>query len=350
MEVASSAPFNVEGPAAQPDAYPAGELESCCVCLDSLSASPVTILCNSVARRVCSHYVHMHCARLLRPSRCPLCRENFTHMSEPIDAGVFHDFSAYEVASSLAKAEASSASAAGASSAGAPTPATSATTQSVFELLLATLPIPERSLASNFALLGLEVGTAQMSSTDIQHLLSILGVTGDKTLPLGAVGAVGRGRQCSYSFKTRIVRRIRWALLKLTAAAGTSIYCSGCGMAVGIVIGGVVAIPRARLFELNLTNGPGIYLELVWVLFLAIYFGCKRTDLVLGGLCWGAGVGLLAGCLQGLVYVNPENHGFRSVFLNGITGRTTRSAMKCERRRRDAAPILVPVFQKEQPE
>eukprot|EP00929_Paragymnodinium_shiwhaense_P048215 TRINITY_DN24407_c0_g1_i8.p1 TRINITY_DN24407_c0_g1~~TRINITY_DN24407_c0_g1_i8.p1 ORF type:complete len:371 (+),score=58.67 TRINITY_DN24407_c0_g1_i8:177-1289(+) len=40
----------------------------------------------------------------------------------------------------------------------------------------------------------------------------------------------------------------------------------------------------------------------------------------------------------------------QSAAADRITGRTTRSAMKCERRRRDAAPILVPVFQKEQPE
>ena len=55
------------------------ELETCCICLDSLGSSPVVALLGG--QRRCAHLFHAHCAERLSPQLCPLCREPFATLT-----------------------------------------------------------------------------------------------------------------------------------------------------------------------------------------------------------------------------------------------------------------------------
>jgi hypothetical protein len=66
------------------------ELETCCICLDSLSSSPVVALLHQSAagsssgsERSCAHFFHAACAERLAPQNCPMCRTPFEALSAP---------------------------------------------------------------------------------------------------------------------------------------------------------------------------------------------------------------------------------------------------------------------------
>ena len=62
-------------------------LETCCICLDSLCVSPVVALMadrrDGGCRASCSHFYHSACAARLEPRLCPMCRTPFGEPSVP---------------------------------------------------------------------------------------------------------------------------------------------------------------------------------------------------------------------------------------------------------------------------
>lgn len=294
-------------------------LETCCVCLDSLSSAPVVLLLADTAppapARACPHYVHFRCAELLNPRKCPLCRAPFVTLSEPIDRGRFGTLLPRDVVSCLRQL----------SRAPPGEPAT-APTQTVVDLLVAAWPVPEASLWEAIEELSLEAENGEIGAEGLEQLMEHFGMhcaTGSRARADGSSPDI---RRVSYTLTTRLWRRLNWALLKAAGAAGASIFCGGCGLGLGVAAGGVLAIPRKRIPYMD---GDELVLAVktAWLLCLAVYHGAQRTDLVCKGLRWGTGFGLVFGCFHGLVHVDPERHGIRSVFWTGVTGQATLGAL-----------------------
>ena len=50
--------------------------------------------------------------------------------------------------------------------------------------------------------------------------------------------------------------------------------------------------------------------------------GAQRSDLLFRGVWVGGAVGIVTGAVGALAVVDPEDHGFHSVFLSGVRGRS----------------------------
>ena len=75
------------------------ELETCCICLDSLSQAPVVALLHGGGggRRSCPHFIHESCAARLSPQLCPMCRTPFDACSAPFGGGRISELGAKRV-------------------------------------------------------------------------------------------------------------------------------------------------------------------------------------------------------------------------------------------------------------
>eukprot|EP00438_Fugacium_kawagutii_P006058 Skav218241 [mRNA] locus=scaffold4566:219235:221521:+ [translate_table: standard] len=88
-------------------------------------------------------------------------------------------------------------------------------------------------------------------------------------------------------------------------------------------------------------------IELAYLGGLLLYYGMKRLDLVpwseelmsvLLGLKFGSVIGVAYGFFHGLVVVDPENHGLRSVFWAGLIGFSKNPPSSCYSKQRVAWP------------
>eukprot|EP00927_Polykrikos_kofoidii_P074224 TRINITY_DN70201_c0_g1_i1.p1 TRINITY_DN70201_c0_g1~~TRINITY_DN70201_c0_g1_i1.p1 ORF type:complete len:330 (+),score=36.51 TRINITY_DN70201_c0_g1_i1:73-1062(+) len=303
------------------DACDDADLETCCVCLDSLSSAPVSVLLRSTlggSERSCPHYVHLRCADILYPRRCPLCRVPFACLSEAVDVRRLAQVGAAELVHCLRRLSGWPRANSSQTQSLVSVQGTSATapTRAVVELLVATLPVPEVKVVEAIQLCGSEAPIGEIHEEGLTRILEFFNVR-----HTGSPGNIASLPPLisQYPWATWLSRRLNWAILKMTGALGSSIFFSGCGMAVGVACGGVVAVPSSRWPDMEGSNNV-LLLKGIYMVMLAAYHGSKRLDLVGRGLRVGACAGLLAGCVQGLVHVNPECHGLRSVFLAGLSG------------------------------
>ena len=162
----------------------------------------------------------------------------------------------------------------------------------------------------------------------------------------------------SYTFATRLSRRLRWLALKGAGAAGTAVFAGAIGAAVGILCGALAAVPRRSLlrpleFLFDIPD-PGISFILsgVYLAFSMLHHGAQRSDLLFRGVCVGGAVGIVTGGVGALAVVDPGDHGFHSVFLSGVRGRSVFNTLRWLRpqRVRSARPaervnIFAPVVE-----
>lgn len=323
------------------------ELEACSVCLDSLCSAPVTILlsCGDGApggapKRVCAHYIHVDCAERLAPSKCPLCRLPFTAVAAPIDRSQFVSVGCAAIIEGLGQL------------AGLGAGMTRIPARLGAAFLAATLPVTEEAACQALqqqALVGQRDG---IDSEVLGMVLQQLGMSGcrpemrkDNCFGEERAEKVSSLLRPGYSFLMRTHRRLNWVALKAAGAAGAAMLLGCCGMGIGMLAGGCVAVPRHQLPDLRGDDQEiVVVLKVAWLICLAAYHGVQRVDLVLQGLSWGACAGALAGWFHALVVVNPERHGFRSVFWAGFTGEATLGAWASWLRGRSASPRRTQIF------
>lgn len=306
------------------------ELEVCCVCLDSLSAAPVAALLDGGAacRARCPHFLHAGCAERLWPTRCPLCRAPFAALSAPISGRRLQGAGASEVLAGLRRL------AGRAPEAAAPEPVT-VPAHSVVQLLAAILPVTRDSLlALVFEQLAQRGGgqEAELGEEDLARLLRQLGLQGAASAtPVRGGPPSPAALPKGYSLSTRVSRRLKRLLLQLAGAAGASIHAACCGVLLGMLVGSLAALPRIRAWDLSdvldrLAHEPNALSLVAIILGMMVvqlaWHSCKDPRWVrLCGRC-GAAAGALLGWLHALVTVDPDDHGFLSVFRVGLSGRT----------------------------
>lgn len=298
------------------------ELESCCVCLDALSSGPASILIAAQAahedgstsstnstnhwpKRVCQHFVHMSCAEKLCPRKCPLCRRSFAELSIPLDEKWLLSTSPEEIILGLRRLDRLQ-----------PTSEQEETvpTQSVVALLAATIPVPEEVLREELAVHNSEMISAQ----ELKRLLLGLGIEPQQ---LGTKEASIKPVQQRYSTFQRLYWRLRWLSLKACGAAGAGCSWGIAGLAAGVLLGGFAAVPDRAWPGIQVGENQTLRtIKVAYLGGLLLYYGMQRLDLVVHGLKLGSALGVAYGLCHGLVAVDPENHGFRSVFWAGLVG------------------------------
>eukprot|EP00927_Polykrikos_kofoidii_P013533 TRINITY_DN15893_c0_g1_i8.p1 TRINITY_DN15893_c0_g1~~TRINITY_DN15893_c0_g1_i8.p1 ORF type:complete len:444 (-),score=35.20 TRINITY_DN15893_c0_g1_i8:89-1312(-) len=284
-------------------------LESCVICLDSLSSAPVVVLLNverggqasegcPIASRVCPHYFHNHCAQLMDSSRCPLCRCTFTTLSAPIDKKQLRVDKSAQVIAVLQLFVGTR-------------PGDSPSTvplRTVVELLVGIFPVPEKVIrdavqdACNFA--------GEIDERGLAELLRTL----NGNCPL------------SYSLSTRVQRYLKWVLLKFSGAAGTSVVCGMAGLGLAVFVGGIRSIPMdSPIWQFPPHGGlVSTCLHLALILMVGVYHGVQHTDIMLAsfGLAFGASVGVSFGFAAGVRIVDPDWHveQLGAAFIAGLRG------------------------------
>ena len=125
-----------------------------------------------------------------------------------------------------------------------------------------------------------------------------------------------------YSLVQRLSWRCRWLLLKACGAFGAGCFWGLAGLAAGICMGGVAAVPSRAWPDVQVGDEPTVLaiIKAAYLCGVLLYYGMQRLDLVLIGLKLGSVLGVAYGFLRGLSVVHPEQHGFRSVFWAGLTG------------------------------
>jgi hypothetical protein len=102
----------------------------------------------------------------------------------------------------------------------------------------------------------------------------------------------------------------------------------------------MAAIPRRSLLrplELLLDiPDPGISFMMsgVWLAFSMLRHGAQRRDLLFRGVWIGGAVGIVTGAVGALAVVDPGDHGFQSVFLSSVRGRTLFNILRLVRPQR----------------
>eukprot|EP00928_Gymnodinium_smaydae_P056206 TRINITY_DN39622_c0_g1_i1.p1 TRINITY_DN39622_c0_g1~~TRINITY_DN39622_c0_g1_i1.p1 ORF type:complete len:386 (-),score=24.64 TRINITY_DN39622_c0_g1_i1:281-1438(-) len=310
----------------------AEELEVCCICLDSLCTAPVAALLVDRGRHACCpHYFHAACAERLRPRKCPLCRAAFAAPSAPIVRAQLEKLPPSLVLAGLLRLSRRSRC-----------KKTTVPMERFLELMAAILPVRQASLR---AVVASELGTSEGVEVDeaalarlLQHLPGKWSCDRSQALSSGVcssrsqanVGTATAGNPVAYSFNLWLYRRLRRALLKAAGATGAAIHLSCCGIIVGVVIGLLAAFPRLSWRFLDIEHD--IWEDSDWrvaLLLCAIsiavqltWHSIKDPRWIKRGCRWGAVAGAILGWLHALATVDPERHGFKSVFRAGLTGRT----------------------------
>jgi len=350
------------------------DVETCCICLDSLSSAPVTAMVvaaggrgvgggegvaeeSALPTRACPHFLHDGCAKQLQLMKCPLCRADFALLSRPFDCARLSERTPKELIAAvrwlagarprqrqLAAVEAVAprfgadpgneladslvvGSAAGAVAAAPPPLVSVAPTYAVVALLVAILPVPEAAIREAISNLDAELGPGEIDEAGLGKLLQHLGVYGadmpSAKLPL----------DLGYTLFTRVRRRLLWLALKLSGAAGTAVLFGSVGIGIGVMSGCFRAVPKSATpvcYEME--SRLMCNLKFLWMLLLMVGHGSMRPDLLFKGLVTGACSGVALGLLSGVVVVDPDRHGkhgFRSVFLAGLRGETFRAFCCC---------------------
>lgn len=324
------------------------ELETCCICLDSLSSSNVVALLkhpgpSNATERTCSHFFHAPCAERLNPRHCPMCRTPFQMLSAP--------FSGDELVTAGAKTVIAGARRLRGEDPSVPTVAA----RTVVELLAASFPIKQTSLEAavdelaeaphnpGWVVSSPRSGTKQIGATGLVKLLGRCGtvrlelnrrrpsLTAQSASP--STSHVDREQPLdtpfrSYTLATRLSRRLRWLALKGAGAAGTAVFSGAIGASIGISCGALAAIPRRSLlrpleFLLDIPDpGIGFMMSGVYLAFSMLRHGAQRRDLLFHGVWVGGAIGIVTGAVGALAVVDPGDHGFRSVFFSGVRGRS----------------------------
>ncbi|CAK9050306.1 unnamed protein product [Durusdinium trenchii] len=135
----------------------------------------------------------------------------------------------------------------------------------------------------------------------------------------------------NYTPQLRLFRRSRWLALKLAGATGAALHVGCCGMASGMLLGCLGALPRLRLRQVrhiddlhDLDSWQALVLYVVSAIFVELLLlSIRDPRWVKRGLRYGALVGAVVGWLRALAVVDPDRHSFRRVFQMGVSGQTT---------------------------
>lgn len=248
----------------------------------------------------------MSCAEKLCPRKCPLCRRSFAELSIPLDEKWLLSTSPEEIILGLHRLDRLQ-----------PTleqEEVTVPTQSVVALLAATLPVPEEVLREELALHNSEMISAQ----ELKRLLLGLGIEPQQP---GTKEASIKPVQHRYSTFQRVYWRLRWLSLKACGVAGASCSWGIAGLATGVLLGGFAAVPDGAWPGIQVGENQTLRaIKVAYLGGLLLYYGMQRLDLVVRGLKLGSALGVAYGLYYGLVAVDPENHGFRSVFWAGLVG------------------------------
>ena len=320
-------------------------LETCCICLDSLCVSPVVALMadrRDGCRASCSHFYHSACAARLEPRLCPMCRTPFGELSVPFGGDDLVAAGATRVIAAARRLQGDEPD---------DEASPSVKTRTVVELLAASFPIQQAALEA--AVADLSVGGANPSDGVVASprsgtkrigapgLVQVLARCSSVGLLLHAPAAAESpelsGAQAgqaasvplsSYTFATRFSRRLRWLTLKGAGASGTALFAGGCGALAGMTFGAFAAIPRGSIFRsfrwvVEISDPSfGLVAGGIYLLFQMLQHGAQRGDLLARGVAIGGAVGVVLGGVGALAVVDPGDHGFGSVFLSGVRGRT----------------------------
>lgn len=293
------------------------DLQECCVCLEALSAEPVSVLlCQTSGTWVssCSHYIHTQCAARLRPARCPLCRATFRALSEPLSTETLVSVSPEELVRGLRRL-------CGARTADAPSAA-------VLALLAATLPVSKDSLLQ-------DLPEGDVCPRSLASTLSKLGVTAEAVAKRNAAAGL-RLSWWDHPGIRWLDRCMQQVAVKLACAAGSSILLATVGLSFGALAGCLKAVPRTRVWQFfeelsswteffdfeGIAFRVGLLIKGLALLRVALHHGSMKLDLVYSGLKRGLTFGALAGALHGLFLVNSELHSPSSIFWAGLSGST----------------------------
>lgn len=339
------------------DDDPDDELETCCICLDSLSSSPAVALLDGrrpgqpECERSCAHFFHSACAERLAPQLCPMCRTPFSELSAPFSGDGLVAAGATRVIAGARRLRGED-----------PTLPTVAA-RTVVELLAASFPIQQASLEAAVEELADAVDSPG-------HKPWVVSSPRSGTTHIGAQGLVQMLERCSptlrlqlqataqqqaqqpatptsadeepsfglpfssYTLATRLSRRLRWLALKGAGAAGTALFAGGIGAGVGVWCGALAAIPRGSLlrplqFMLDIPDPAiGFVMGGISLAFSMLRHGAERRDLLWRGVWSGGAIGVVMGGVGALAVVDPGDHGFSSVFLSGVRGRSLFSMLR----------------------
>jgi len=287
------------------------QAETCCICLDSLSAAPVTALLTTADSespepyRTCPHYLHVKCASRLTVLRCPLCRGAFDKLTAPISLKRLAGMEACDILAGIhwltGKRDELC--------------APSAPASAVVELLAAIVAVPEEKLRGAVQVYS---HGGVVDEHGLAELLDRLGITGNE-----APGYCGH--ECT---EAQLQRQLRCFMLRLAAAMGTAIPVGLMGMTMGAVVSGICSIPNDSSmwrFYASTSLSSSVEVHIAKVLAAALIFGAyhghQHLDIVVPALLRGATFGLLVGLAFGFQVMDPSrqgNHGFYSVFVAGI--------------------------------
>eukprot|EP00434_Breviolum_minutum_P006417 symbB.v1.2.005664.t1/scaffold327.1/size259883/17 len=145
---------------------------------------------------------------------------------------------------------------------------------------------------------------------------------------LGRGNARSVAAMSNTALEVRLFRRCRWLALKLAGATGAAMHLGCCGMAFGVLVGCLAALPKLRLRFVRHTDDladvdswQALLLYVVSVVFVElILLSIRDPRWVKRGLRWGAVMGAMVGWLRALAVVDPDRHSFQRVFQMGLSG------------------------------
>lgn len=298
------------------------ESEVCCVCLDSLSSSPVTLLLSKDdARRSCRHFIHASCAQKIYPQKCPLCRVPYNNTCSPIDRRMLCRLDGHAVVRACRKIDGDSVA------------SDVARTSTVVGLLAATCPIRERTIARAAKTMETLCNEGALDARRVVQLFRACGIVLSSNM---VATKPSRGTRLEgYTISTRLRRFLRSCALRMAGAIGTAICSSFCGAMVGMSLGALVSIPSEYAIDFKyLDSGLSAAYGILLVIQM-VYYGLRNRHLLVAGLLWGSASGSIIGWLGALLVVHPESHGAWQVFRSGLTGQTILRMLSRHHRIRD---------------
>jgi len=202
----------------------AEDLETCCVCLDSLSCEAITPLLASEGPALqpacCRHFCHLRCAMRLRPQRCPVCRLPFQSLRRVTRAGLLR-MTAAELQVSLRRLYGV------------------ANTTSALGLVVAAFPIPAATAARRFEQLGAYPLSEEGLAKVLRHLSKY---SSSDAVPRPLSYYQGEDVD-SYDRATVARRKIRRIALRLCGALGGACHGMAVGGVAGVICGGALRRP-----------------------------------------------------------------------------------------------------------
>eukprot|EP00927_Polykrikos_kofoidii_P042768 TRINITY_DN36820_c0_g1_i2.p1 TRINITY_DN36820_c0_g1~~TRINITY_DN36820_c0_g1_i2.p1 ORF type:complete len:385 (+),score=43.50 TRINITY_DN36820_c0_g1_i2:46-1200(+) len=282
------------------------DAEACCVCLDPLNSAPVSILLSCAEgnfARTCTHFLHTECAEYLRPTKCPLCRQSFHALSEPVSRKSLLELDAEEFVRMLRRLDADESPRSRSSTAKA---------TSVIKLLAATLPISEPSL---WELFGSIDANSDVSAPELRQVLDLCGISEVEADTLNAESTMSS--TVTFATCNQPTRRLRRIALRVVRGLGSGISMSVLGVLIGAIIGGIWMVsPRFRTLRSPAGMFGVIFYIFCFLESIADYVSVDGTLLGVGssaGVCLGFFVDFVCGCA-----VVDVPSGFCNAFCRGV--------------------------------